>query len=215
MGRPHRQFDPDFIYHVQNFCHDGKALMLPTEEITAIIVGLLLKWAVLLNIRIIAFIFLPHRFDRMLKAPSNNLNLFMCYFQRDVLIGCSRLLRSVIDRGGRGRKMRRAVTYLCRLCDARAFGASRSLIGRRRDDTRGDEKIAKSATCTVPGLVQRPGRGENRGAGVDRKLQYGFRKTALKERRAPGATRGPPALRRQRQAGPIRCVDVDIYHAIR
>lgn len=84
MGRPHRIFESDTIYYVQNFCRSGLALITPTEAINDIIMGLLLKHAEAYNIKIIAFIFLPHRFGLLLAAPDQNLNEFMCRFQGDL-----------------------------------------------------------------------------------------------------------------------------------
>lgn len=84
MGRPQRQFDPKLPYLVQNFCHANMGLMQPTEQIRETIMGLLLKYAVKLNIKLFAFTFLPHRFDILLQAEDNNINVFMANFQRDL-----------------------------------------------------------------------------------------------------------------------------------
>jgi REP element-mobilizing transposase RayT len=81
MGRRIRRQKKDRIYSVVNRTLHSKYFFAPTDEVNAIILGLLAKMADRYGIEIFAFVFMSNHFHMLVRSQSLQLHLFMRDFQ--------------------------------------------------------------------------------------------------------------------------------------
>ncbi len=82
MPRPIRIYEsPNSIYFVTNRCLEARYLLVPTEKVNTIVLGCLARAVQRHEIDLFAFVFMSNHFHLLVRAPDNNLNKFMCFFQ--------------------------------------------------------------------------------------------------------------------------------------
>ncbi len=98
MPRPIRIFDtPESIYFVTNRCFQAQHLLVPRDEVNAILLGCLARSVKLYDVNVFAFVFMSNHFHLLVRTPSLNLNQFMCHFQSIV----ARQLNALHGRDGK------------------------------------------------------------------------------------------------------------------
>ena len=85
MPRPLRVFDDsNAIFFVTNRCFQGRMFLRPSDESDAIILGYLARSVKKYQVELFCFVFMSNHFHFLMRAPKQNLNLFMAHFQSNL-----------------------------------------------------------------------------------------------------------------------------------
>jgi REP element-mobilizing transposase RayT len=108
MGRPLRRQKKDAIYLLTNRTLHQKYSFRPSEQVNAIILGLLAKTVERYDIEIFAFVFMSNHFHMLARSKSLQIHLFMRDFQGQLISKLNRLR----DRTGPGFERRFSMTEI-------------------------------------------------------------------------------------------------------
>jgi len=92
MSRFPRNTSPEFIRHVSIRVDNACLRMVPSQQVTEIVGGVLAKYQVAFGIELFAYCFLSNHFHLLLRAPRGNLWRFMQAVNREIAKRINRLL---------------------------------------------------------------------------------------------------------------------------